>query len=66
MVARIICLADSFDAMNTKRSYKEKYEENYILDEIRSGRGKHFDPDVTDAFLRCVENRTIVLTKKHH
>jgi len=66
MVARIICLADSFDAMNTKRSYKEKYEENYILDEIRSGRSKHFDPDVTDAFLRCVENRTIVLTKKHH
>lgn len=65
MIARIICLADSFDAMNTKRSYKEKYEENYILDEIRGGRGKHFDPDVTDAFLRCVENHTIVLTKKN-
>lgn len=66
MMARIICLADSFDAMNTKRSYKEKYDENYILDEIRGGRGKHFDPDVTDAFLRCVKNHTIVITRKKH
>ena len=64
MLARIICLADSFDAMNTKRAYKEKCDEEYILQEVRNGRGKHFDPEVVDAFLRCVDNHTIVFTRR--
>ena len=59
--ARIICVADSFDAMNTARVYRAKCDEDYILNEIRNGRGKQFDPEVVDAFLRCIEKNTIMM-----
>lgn len=59
MTARILCLADSFDAMNTVRVYRDKCDESYIIEEIRKGRGTQFDPDVVDAFFRCVEKNRI-------
>ncbi len=59
MTARILCLADSFDAMNTVRVYRDKCDESYIIEEIRKGRGTQFDPDVVDAFFRCIEKNRI-------
>ena len=59
--ARIICVADSFDAMNTARVYRAKCDKDYILNEIRSGRGKQFDPEVVDAFFRCIEKNKIMM-----
>ena len=60
MSARIICLADSFDAMNTARVYRTKCNESYIIDEIRNGRGTQFDPEVVDAFFRCLDKGLIM------
>ena len=57
--ARIICLADSFDAMNSARVYRAKCSKEYILDEIRRCRGTQFDPEVVDAFFRCIEKNKI-------
>lgn len=57
--ARVICVADSFDAMNTNRAYREKCTDDYIMDEIRKGRGKQFDPEIVDALLRCIEKQKI-------
>lgn len=57
--ARIICVADSFDAMNTARVYRARRDKEYILSEIRNGSGKQFDPEVVDAFFRCIEKKTI-------
>lgn len=57
--ARIICVADSFDAMNTNRAYREKCTDSYIIEEIRKGRGKQFDPEIVDALLRCIEKNKI-------
>jgi response regulator RpfG family c-di-GMP phosphodiesterase len=51
LLARITALADVFDALCSRRAYKEPWSEADVLDEIRSGRGKHFDPAVVDAFL---------------
>lgn len=50
--ARIMALADVYDALRSKRCYKKAFshEESCVI--IRSEKGKQFDPDVTDAFLR--------------
>lgn len=61
--ARIICLADSFDAMNTARVYRKRCDEAFILSEIRNGRGTQFDPDVVDAFFRCLDQDLISFTQ---
>lgn len=49
--ARIIAIADSFDAMTTKRSYKDAMTCEEAFKEIRRCRGKQFCPEVVDIFL---------------
>lgn len=49
---RIMAIADVYDALKTKRSYKEGWSENEVTDYISSQRGKHFDPDLVDCFIR--------------
>ncbi|MGN0710715.1 MAG: HD-GYP domain-containing protein [Anaerovoracaceae bacterium] len=53
--ARIIAVADAFDAMNSDRIYRKKLEKEQIMNELKSGRGTHFDPDIIDAFLEKAE-----------
>ncbi len=48
---RIVAIADTFDALTSKRPYKEPYPPEMVLDIIRRERGGHFDPRVTDIFL---------------
>jgi putative nucleotidyltransferase with HDIG domain len=50
-VARIISVADAFDAMNSTRSYRKKLPMDYIIKEIRECSGSQFDPVVAKAFL---------------
>jgi HD-GYP domain-containing protein (c-di-GMP phosphodiesterase class II) len=52
---RIVALADVYDALLSKRSYKEAWDEEKVLDVIREERGKHFDPDVVDAFFEVLD-----------
>jgi len=53
--ARLMAVADVFDALISKRVYKEAMSYDVARDIIISGRGKHFDPDITDAFISCYE-----------
>ena len=48
---RIVALADTFDALTSRRPYKEPYPVDVACDIIKSARGQHFDPAVADAFL---------------
>jgi putative two-component system response regulator len=48
--ARITAIADVFDALNSKRPYKETYSLDRSFCIIQEGRGTHFDPAVVDAF----------------
>jgi response regulator RpfG family c-di-GMP phosphodiesterase len=50
--ARIVAVADVFDALASKRPYKEpfSFEESFQI--IMDGKGKHFDPDIVDTFVR--------------
>ena len=60
--ARIMALADVFDALISKRVYKAAFSLEQSLGIIDEGRGTHFDPDVVDAFFaRADEFRAIAL-----
>jgi response regulator RpfG family c-di-GMP phosphodiesterase len=48
-----------FDALVTKRSYKEPWKDEDALAELRNLRGKSFDPAVVDAFLELWDRREI-------
>ncbi len=49
--ARIVALADVFDALGSRRIYKERWDIDAIVDFIKEERGKHFDPQLVDLFL---------------
>lgn len=49
---RITALADVFDALGSRRSYKAAYSPEEVLNVIRSERGRHFDPALTDLLLQ--------------
>lgn len=53
--ARLMAVADVYDALISKRVYKEAYPHEEAVRLIAKGRGTHFDPDVTDAFLAIAE-----------
>jgi len=54
--ARITALSDVYDALTTKRCYKEAFPHAQAVQIISSDRGKQFDPDIVDAFLKVHED----------
>jgi putative two-component system response regulator len=52
--ARIVAIADVFDALTHARCYKPAWTIDDSLREIAAQRGRHFDPDLTDLFLKLV------------
>lgn len=61
MQARIVAIADTFDAMTTNRPYQKAMEINYVVDKIKSFAGTRFDPKVIDAFVAAVKRGDIVV-----
>jgi len=55
-LARIASIADSFDAMTSKRTYRDSLDISIVKDEFRKNRGTQFDPNLTDVFLDILEN----------
>jgi putative nucleotidyltransferase with HDIG domain len=58
-IARIISVADTFDAMTTDRPYHTGLDDNAALAELKRCADKQFDKDVVDAFLQAYENGDI-------
>jgi putative two-component system response regulator len=54
LAARIVGIADVFDALTHERPYKDAWDVDRAAEEIHAGRGQHFDPAVVDAFERLV------------
>lgn len=54
LCARIISVADSFDAMVTRRTYKEKMNINQAIAEIKLNSGKQFDPEIAKVFVNVL------------
>lgn len=61
--ARLVALADVFDALISRRPYKEPFSLDEARDIIAAGRGLRFDPDVTDTFLAHFEEFVEVVEK---
>ena len=55
-LARIAALADTFDAMTSKRSYRNALELDVVLAEIGRCKGTQFDPELADVFLDILKN----------
>ncbi len=52
---RIVAVADVYDALSTKRVYKNAWTEEDVLKELKRGAGKQFDPEMIEAFLACLD-----------
>jgi HD-GYP domain-containing protein (c-di-GMP phosphodiesterase class II) len=59
LATRIVSVADAFDAMTSKRIYRNELDWNFALKEIRRNKGIQFDPEVVDAFLSIFQEKDI-------
>lgn len=61
--ARCLCLADSFDAMMSRRSYKQPMAVEDAVAEIRRNLGTQFDPQIGPVFIRLIESGAISIQR---
>ena len=55
LIGRIVSLADVFDALTSRRPYKDPFPIEKACDIIKKDRGEHFDPDVVDIFQKNID-----------
>jgi len=54
--ARIVAVVDVYDALISKRPYKEAWEKQKAVDYIKEESGAHFDPEIVEAFLLLIDD----------
>jgi 4-methyl-5(b-hydroxyethyl)-thiazole monophosphate biosynthesis len=54
--ARIVCIADAFDAMMSNRSYREGMDKETAIRELHKEKGTQFDPFLVDVFIECLND----------
>lgn len=57
MEARILAVADSFDAMTSTRSYRVALSQSYAFEELLRNAGSQFDPEVVDVLISVLTAR---------
>lgn len=60
LAARIFAVADVYDALTSKRPYREAWSRRKALDYIKSLRGEHFDPQIVDIFCEFLHEEGII------
>lgn len=65
LAGRITAIADVFDALTSRRPYKEPFPIGRSLDIIKESRGSHFDPRVVDAFFEVLEDDILVIREQY-
>ena len=55
-LARIAAVADAFDAMTSRRVYRDSLPTDAVISEIEKNKGTQFDPQIADAFLDILKN----------
>jgi HD-GYP domain-containing protein (c-di-GMP phosphodiesterase class II) len=55
LFGRIVAVADVYDALRSRRSYKEPWDEERIMGEMKRLSGTQFDPALIDAFFSCID-----------
>ena len=55
----MICVADSYDAMNADRVYRKKLSKEQVISELEKNRGLQFDPKIADIMLGLIRDNAI-------
>lgn len=64
--ARVVAVADAYDAMNSSRVYRDALSSDAIRQELIHRRGSQFDPKYVDVFLRLLDTGTIIVEKQEN
>lgn len=59
LYARILCIADSYDAMTTDMVYRKKLSKETVLEELEKNKGKQFDPHLADVFIGMIRGGVV-------
>ena len=59
MSARIVSVADVYDALTNERPYKKAWSHEAAIEEMKANSGSHFDPFVFDAFVTVMRTRHV-------
>lgn len=59
--ARIVTIADSFDAMTTNRIYRDKLDKQFVISQMEENSGKQFDPYFIEKFIELIKIDVITL-----
>ncbi len=65
LAGRITAIADVFDALTSRRPYKEPFSVERSLGIVREGRGNHFDPAVVDAFFEILDEEILPIKQQY-
>lgn len=63
--ARIVAVADSYDAMSFQRIYRNQLPPEKIIQELENNKGTQFDPEITDIFLKLLREDRIHVKEDH-
>ncbi|MCH5260589.1 MAG: diguanylate cyclase [Lachnospiraceae bacterium] len=55
LIARIIAIVDSYDAMTSNRVYRRRLSDDVVMQELQSGKGSQWDPDLVDIFIELIK-----------
>ena len=55
LFGRIVAIADVYDALSSRRVYKESWDESRVLETLKEDSGKHFDPDLISVFFASLD-----------
>jgi HD-GYP domain-containing protein (c-di-GMP phosphodiesterase class II) len=57
LVARIMAVADAFDAMTSKRIYRDMKDIEYAIEQLERGKQSQFDPEIAEVFLQLIKSK---------
>lgn len=57
---RIIGVADAYDAMTSRRSYRDPQTMEYVLSEIEKGKGTQFDPQFAEIMIQIIKENKVL------
>lgn len=60
LIARIIGVADAFDAMNSNRCYRNRLSREYIISELENNSGKQFDANIVECLLKLIKEKNLI------
>lgn len=55
LIARVIGLVDSYDAMTSNRVYRRRLSDDIVMEELKKGKGTQWDPDLVDIFIELIQ-----------